>query len=149
MQDDQEYRAEYEALENKYKTEDEALAEACESYFLEQTLAFILAGKNVSSKDLATALRCEHVAIPKEILHYAADRLDCTPKIRGKPIDVTYESAKKAFSDRDFLAEDVQARHDALKKEGMKKYDILETIAEEHGKSADWVSAILYPRRKE
>lgn len=134
---------------NEYKTEDEAMVEAGDAYFIEQTLSFIRSGKNISSKNLATALRCDHVTIPKEILHYAADRLDGTPKRRGKPVDVMITSAREAFSDRNFVAEDVQARHDALKKEGMKKYDILETIAEEYGKSADWVSAILYPRRKE
>jgi len=149
MQDDPEYRAEYEALENEYKAEDEALAESDEALFLQDVLRFIQSDKNVPPKDIAAALRCDRVLIPKGILHYAAGLLDGSPKRRGKPIDVKHESAKEAFSDRNFLAEDVQARHDALKKEGMKKYDILETIAEGYGKSADWVSAILYPRHKE
>ncbi|PSH02755.1 MAG: hypothetical protein CXZ00_15760 [Acidobacteria bacterium] len=131
---------------NEYKTEDEALAEAGESYFLEQTLSFILAGKNISSKDLATALRCDHVTIPKEILHYAADRLDGTPKRRGKPVDVMLTSAREAFSNRDFEAEEIQAKFYAMKKDGLTNEEIFDLIGREYHKSSDWVSAKVYPR---
>ena len=131
---------------NEYDAEDEALAEAGEAYLLEQTLLFIKSGKNVSSKDLAAALRCDRVPIPKEILHYAADRLDDTPKKRGKPIDVMFESAKEAFSDRDFEAEDIRAKVYAMKKDGLVNDEIFDRIAREYNKSAEWVSAKVYPR---
>lgn len=120
---------------DEYDSEHEAMVEAGESYFLEQTLAFIRSGKNVSSKDLATALRCDHVTIPKEILHYVADRLDGTPKRRGKPIDVTYESAKRAFSDRDFEAEEIQAKFYAMKQDGLTNEEIFDLIGREYHKS--------------
>ncbi|WP_428565457.1 MAG: hypothetical protein ACP59X_04390 [Solidesulfovibrio sp. DCME] len=134
---------------NEYEAENEALAEAGETYLLEQTLHFIKSGKNVPPKDVAAALRCELVPIPKEILDYAAGMLDGSPKRRGRPINVMLESAREAFSDRDFQMEDIESRYEELRKKGMKKYDILEVIAEEYGKSSDWVSAILYPRRKD
>lgn len=133
---------------NEYEAEDEALAEAGEAYLLEQTLLFIKAGKNVPPKDIAAALRCDRVPIPKEILHYAAGLLDGSPKRRGKPIDVRDASIKLAFSDRDFLAEEIQAKYDAMKKDGLGKYEIFGRIAEEYGKTEDWISTKLYPRNK-
>lgn len=133
---------------NPYEAEDEALAEAGEAYFLKRTLASILAGKNVSSKDLAAALRCSHVSIPHEILHYAAARLDDTPKRRGKPIDVMAEAAKEAFSDRDFEAEEIQVKFYAMKKDGLANDDIFNKLKEEYHKSDEWVSSKVYPRGK-
>lgn len=144
MEEDQEYRREYETLEQ----EDEALATSNEEYFIEQTLVFIKANKNVSSKDLATALRCCRVPIKKEILQYIADRLDGTQKKRGRPINIMLESAREAFSDRNFLAEDIQARYNALKKEGLKQDDIYNKIGKEHNMSPAWVQRKLYPRNK-
>ncbi|PSH02653.1 MAG: hypothetical protein CXZ00_16350 [Acidobacteria bacterium] len=133
----------------EYDAEDEALAVASERYLIDQTLHFIKTGKNVPSKDIAAALRCDRVLIPKEILHYAAGLLDGSPKRRGKPIDVNLESAKEAFSDRNFLAEEIKAKYDAMKKDGLGKYEIFGRIAEEYGKSEDWVSSKLYPRNRE
>lgn len=134
---------------NEFDAEDEALAASHEEYLLQQTLHFIQADKNVPPKDIAAALRCHRVPIPKEILDYAAGMLDGSPKRRGKPIDVRDASIKLAFSDRDFLAEEIKAKYDAMKKDGFGKYEIFGRIAEEYGKSEDWVSTKLYPRNKE
>lgn len=146
MRNDSEYRTEYEALENECDAEHKTMVEAGDAYFIKQTLSFILSDKNISSKDLATALRCDHVTIPKEILHYAADRLDGTPKRRGKPVDVMLTSAREAFSDRDFEAEEIQAKFHTMKKDGLTNEEIFDLIGREYHKSSDWVSAKVYPR---
>lgn len=131
----------------EYDAEDEALAAASEHYLIEQTLAFIKAGKNVPPKDIAAALCCDRVAVPKEILHYAAGLLDGSPKKRGKPIDVHSESIREAFSDRDFIAEEIHAKYAEKKKLGVPQTDILEDLAEEYGRSVGWISKVMYPRQ--
>lgn len=133
---------------NDYDAEDLGLAESSEELFLEDVLKYIQAKKNVSSKDLARALRCVYVPIPREILNYAADRLDGLGTKRGRPLDVTLESAREAFSDRDFEAEEIQAKFHAMKKNGLVNEEIFNKLKEEYHKSDEWVSLKVYPRGK-
>lgn len=134
---------------NDYDAETLACAESSEEFLLGNVLKYIQAKKNVSSKDLARALRCVHVPIPREILDYAADRLDESVTRRGRPLDVTLESAREAFSDRDFEAEEIQAKFHAMKKDGLVNEEIFERLARDYSKSSDWVSMKVYPRKSE
>ncbi len=134
---------------NEYDAEDLGLAESSEELFLEDVLRFIQADKNISSKDLARALRSVYVPIHREILDYAADRLDESVTRRGRPLDVTLESAREAFSDCDFEAEEIQTKFHAMKKDGLVNEEIFERLARDYSKSSDWVSMKVYPRKSE
>lgn len=133
---------------NEYETEDEACARNSEEMFLKDVLKFVKAGKNVSSKDLASALRCSYAPIPREVLDYAADRLDGSATKPGRPLDVTLASAKEAFSDRDFVAEEIQAKFLALKKDGLTNEKIFDKLKEKYHKSDEWVASKVYRKRK-
>jgi hypothetical protein len=138
---------------NEFDAEDEALAEAGEAYLLEQTLLFIKAGKNVPPKDIADALRCDLVPIPREILDYAAGMLDGSPKRRGKPIDVNFESCKVAFSNEwqpyieNSFPEILRREFTELKNDGMNKDEAYENLAIKYKLSEIKISRIIYPRR--
>lgn len=139
---------------NKYDAEDEAMTASFEQYFINQTLYFIQCDKNVSPKDIAAALRCDHVPIPKEILHYAAGWLDGSPKQKGKPIDVNLESCKDAFRNEwqsyieNSFPEILRREFAELKTNGMDKDEACENLAAKYELSEIKISRIIYPRRK-